>query len=526
MNPSHAHRHWGLITLALSLIAVLPFTLFGNSMWDGSMYRLAYSLGDTDWITQMGRYNGRPVAGWSMLAAYDWLGVSHGTVIVAALAVILSAVAAYAAGRVGGLLSAPEAAVLALFSTLTPAHQMMLSSSSLHFHLGFACYFIGLYFFQAAGTLHGVRRLAAEIAAVLGACGGAVMAESATLMLGLYPLARTALYLSRRATPGASPATVLITALRLSWPAVLGAVSFVAYFLSYPAQAYYTDERAVGAGLVPVIEGLARFGVVIFLCYLPVLVVIGVASACQRPGAAADGIAPAGWARRDLLLLLLGLLALVLAIAPYLIADRKPTLTGWSVRFLLFTGIGLGLLALSWMASRYAGGPLLHARMAGLLIAAVVLGQSWRLPLWAERQIKDDAVAAYIRTHEDIHRSPVVCLQDHQPVTGGPYRPFEWTAMFQYVSGLRGQVAMQVGTLPESEGLNEKIGFMRGHTNLIPQAPPARCTYDLLIPEPGARMPVMVAQGMLRRYLMAPAAYDAWLLSAHGIQGAPRPERP
>ncbi|MDO9089684.1 MAG: hypothetical protein Q7U62_06040 [Burkholderiaceae bacterium] len=524
MNPSHAHRRWGLITLALSLIAVLPFTLFGNSLWDGSMYRLAYSLGNTEWITQMGRYNGRPVAGWSMLAAYDWLGVSHGTVIVAALAVILSAVAVYGAGRIGGLLSPPEAAVLALFSTLTPAHQMMLSSSSLHFHLGFASYFLGLYFFQAAGTLQGVRRAGAEIAAVLGACGGAVMAESATLMLALYPLARSALYLSRRAAAPSSPLSVLTTSLRYSWPAVLGALSFVGYFLSYPAQAYYADERAVGTGLVPVIEGLARFGVVIFLCYLPVLVVVGVASACQRPGGdTVERSQPAGWARRDLLLLLLGLLALVLAIAPYLIADRKPTLTGWSVRFLLFTGIGLGLLALSWMASKRGGGAALHARMAGLLIAAVVLGQSWRLPLWAERQIKDDAVVAFIRAHEDIRRSPVVCLQDHQPVTGGPYRPFEWTAMFQYVSGQRGQVALQVGTLPESEGLSEKIEFMRAHTNLILQVPPARCTYDLLIPEPGARMPVMVAQGMFRRYLMSRPAYDAWLLSAHGIQGAPRP---
>lgn len=524
MNPSHAHRRWGLITLALGLIAVLPFTLFGNSLWDGSMYRLAYSLGNTEWITQMGRYNGRPVAGWSMLAAYDWLGVSHGTVMVAALAVILSTVAAYAAGRVGGLLSPPEAAVLALFSTLTPAHQMMLSSSSLHFHLGFFCYFMGLYFFQLAGTLRGVRRAAAEVVAVLGACGGAVMAESATLMLALYPLARSALYLSRRATAPASPLAVLTTALRFCWPALLGALSFVVYFLSYPAQAYYADERAVGTGLVPIVEGLARFGVVIFLCYLPVLVVAGVASICLRASDNPTGRSPpALWARRDMLLLLLGLLALVLAIAPYLIADRKPTLTGWSVRFLFFTGIGLGLLALSWMASKRGGGPALHTRMAGLLIAALLLGQSWRLPLWAERQIKDDAVAAFIRTHEDIRRSPVVCLQDHQPVTGGPYRPFEWTAMFQYVSGLRGQVALQVGTLPESEGLKEKIEFMRAHTNLIAQAPPARCTYDLLIPEPGARMPVMVAQGMLRRYVMPRPDYDAWLLSAHGIQGTPRP---
>ena len=70
---------------------------------------------------------------------------------------------------------------------------------------------------------------------------------------------------------------------------------------------------------------------------------------------------------------------------------------GWGTRALLLSGLGLGLLAWAVAARAIQGRvPRQQSVVVLVLCVAAVSCTLWRVPLWAARQVKDDAVRAAV----------------------------------------------------------------------------------------------------------------------------------
>jgi hypothetical protein len=292
----------------------------------------------------------------------------------------------------------------------------------------------------------------------------------------------------------------------------LGGLAFIAHFFLFPPDAHFAAERTVGIGLAMSIELLARFAIVVAICYAPVwlaMLVLG----DRKAGAAL--LRPREWSG----LAWCALAMLVLALLPYWLADRKPTISGWSVRFLFTMGPALALACIAW--TRLPKGPLLPAaRLLSVLMAALLLSYLARWPFWMERAIKDDAVVAYSRTAAWPAQPQVVCIYDHNPGVARPYRPLEWTGMAQLGSGRSDVLALQPTSFAQlPQEIAEASGQVTGRLRVLTAAVPDHCTQELLVPEPRADWPVTVVLALARRTWMAPADYGRWLLARYPVSG-------
>lgn len=506
-NEARGTAGWVLLLSLLFLLAQGPALAVGNVNWDGWIHLLLHTRGQDGRIVEEFFANGRPVNGWMMTTAFNLLGASRGTLWVSLACLYAATLLAWFSGVRSGLLGAREAALAALFVGINPADQMMLSSSSLHFFTAYAAFFGALYCSVMSERTRGAGRVAVEALAVLLACFAAATGDSIAFLLPALAGVRYAMA-QQAGEPGGLK--------RLTLPRLLatgiGGLAFVAHFFLFPPDANFAPERAVGIGLVTSIELLARFAIAVAACYAPVWLAM---LALGNRGVGAALVRPREWSG----LAWFALALIALALLPYWLADRKPTITGWSVRFLFTLGPALALACIAW--TRLPRGPLLPAaRVLAVLMAALLLSYLARWPFWLERVVKDEAVVAYARTAAWPAQAQVICIYDHNPTVARPYRSLEWTGMAQWGSGRSDVIALQPASFGQLEQeIDEAARLIGERFPALTGTVPRNCTQEMLIPEPRADWPVTVALALARRTWMEPADYGRWLLARYPVSG-------
>jgi hypothetical protein len=294
--------------------------------------------------------------------------------------------------------------------------------------------------------------------------------------------------------------------------AVVGGIAFLAHFLAFRPSADFEAERQVAVGFAMTAMFLARFAVVLAVCYA--LVWLAMLAFSDRSAWSALR-QPRQWSG----LAWVALALFMLALAPYWLADRKPTISGWSVRFLFTMGPALALACIAWTRQQ-TGTKAPVARLLPVLMAALLLSYIARWPFWLERVVKDDAVVAFARTASWPAQPQTVCIHDQNPTVARPYRSIEWTGMVQWGSARSDVLALQPASFTQLEQeLADAARMLAQRFPLVTAPVPGRCTQEVLVPEPRADWPVTVVLALARRSWMASGNYDAWLLSRYPVSG-------
>lgn len=534
------------VATAIYAAVMAPALALGNLHWDAWIHHVVMLMGDPAWIVGEFSNNGRPVNGPLMLAAFQTLGLSHGPLWVAWLSLALATGAVAFAGARSGLLQPHESVLVALFVTLNPAHQMMFSSSGLHFFTALAALCVGLALSVQAQLSRGSARLGLEAGALVFMLAGAATGDSVAFLVplviwvrwGMLAAAQPALGGGDDASPAgpispwatlaalwrASPAQTLLCAV----PAVLAGLAFVIHFQIFRPNADFEPERRLALGVGMTLEFAARFAVAVLVCYLLVWLAMGALSFAHRttststaPGTSPTAAVPR---RRWTALAWLAVAACVLALLPYWLADRKPTITGWSVRFLFTLGPALGLACVVWLRRQPQA---LHVRLAWIIGTALALCLAARWPLWLDRQVKDDAVLAVARDAARSGALPqgpqTVCVFDMNPTMARPYRDFEWTGMWMSSTARRDVLAIQPANQRELPAqIATQTRLLTQRYPMLAAVPPDRCTVHMLLPEPRADWPVTVAAGAALRWVWPSQRYEQWLLARYPASALPR----
>ncbi len=491
---------WPAIALGAVLSVQAAFLLLPGPFWDGWIYDLLFRRGEYGAFMDPFDANGRPLGGRVLWLAMDWFSVTGGPKLLSALSLVGAAMALYATLRLRDRLPSAGAALVCVVTVTVPAIQTSLSSSALQFFLGFFCFFAGLYGFALAAASAGwVRVLAYGLALVLGAAS-VLLAEAPLSMLPLYPF--TWLVVREGWQRLVRPDRAMLgTLLFHGAPVAAGALALVATFTLFPATGNYEEAHSLQLNLLQLVEVAGLFAVALVMCELPLL--LAGSWACAGRSLVGFWRSPA----------VLGALAvLVLGIAPYLAAGRWPAILGWGTRALLLSGLGLGLLAWA-VAARAIQGRLPRQQSVVVLVlcVAAVSCTLWRVPLWAARQVKDDAVRAAVAGVQLPPGASTLWVVDPNWVIAAPYRHYEWTALVQLATDRRDLLALgHVAGDPAAAALATASRDLRREHRLLPQAAPLGCQADLHIARLPWHWPVTATLGLLLR-AVSPDAYARWL---------------
>lgn len=479
--------------MAAASCAVLPFFVVCNPSWDGWAHYALFLRGDSQAIMDHMIANGRPLGGWAIVQPMALFGALHGPKLVMAACIIGSAAALFLALRTARLATPAEAALVATLTVCVPALQTITAAAMPQFFIGQFALFAGLWAFLASDHVVGWARRTLYGAAVLLAVAAVLFGEAPLALLPVYP----ALLVAGR---GAGPGMLNVLRrwpelLRHSSPVAAGALALGLQFAWYPAYGahtgahdFATDSRALAA------LGF-QYAHAVGICVLPI-------------GAVVALLAPRRIARVSWDALLFGFAVLLLGLLPYWIAGRTPDPWGWEVRMLLFSGFGIGLMALALLRPSWPD-PARFGVVAVLVMAVAVLNVAWRAPLWASRQATEDAVMAVVAAQPTLRGPALMAVVDPGWVIGAPYRHYEWTAMAQLATGRSDVLALSAGEVAE---LPRWLGYFRKELRMLRGDPVAAgCTVRLTL---HPRPPGFVASAMRGLWLRwtDSAAYQRWLL--------------
>jgi hypothetical protein len=501
-NTPKGEIRWLALALATVACTVLPFLLIATPAWDGWPHYVLALRNDQAAVVDHMVANGRPLGGWVLWQAMVLIGPASGPKWLMCGALAASAGFFFLALRTARLATPVQACAAAVLATCLPAVQTVMGASMTQFLVGHAAFSAGLWLFLLADRRQGAAWALLYGGAVVLAVAAVLFAEAPLALLPLYP----ALLVAGRGA-GLQLRPVLARwpeLLRHSVPVVAGGAALTASFALYPAYGTHEGAHALLADAVLLARNAFLYGAAVLACSLPLALVLAL---YLGPGArhAATG-------RALLAACAFGAVVLVAGLLPYWLSGRLPSILGWGVRMLLFSGFGLALMALGVL--RVADLPPVRQKaLVVVLCVTAALNVLWRLPPWAVRQALDDAVMAAVAADDRLRQPALLAVRDPGWVISGPYRSYEWTAMVQRATGRDDILALAVADT--ARPIAGWIAYFQRDLRLLGSTvPDGRCSGLVDLPALSPASSWQALQGLVLRWSGDAADYGRWLASA------------
>jgi hypothetical protein len=486
-------RGWLALALALTGAALTPYLLVTTPGWDGWAHYVLFLRGDAQAVMDHMVANGRPLGGWSIVQPMAWFGALNGPKLVMAGCTLAMAGFVFLALRTGRLASPEEAALAAVLTVCGPALQTLMAGAMPQYFIGGAALFAGLWLFLWADRQAGPARVVLTVLSLLLAIAAVLFGEAPLSLLPVYP----ALLVASR-----QGGELRVGAVLRRWPQLLhhgapvaaGAIALALQFRLYPAYGAHAGAHDLLLDGPQLARNAVDYGNTLLRGFWPVLAVLAAWLALGR-------IAWRAWTGVGF-----GAGVLFLGVLPYWIAGRVPVLFDWDLRLLLFSGLGVGLIAVALLRG------LRRARLrepaAASVAVVAAIAAAWPGLQWPVRQLTDDAVMQAAAAHPALRGAALVEVHDAGEVVAGPYRHYEWTAMIQQATGRADILALHADEMPHLEGW---LHYFHTELRLVHGDPLARkCKVQLEVPD---RSSIGIGEGW-RAWLLRtrdPAAYARWL---------------
>lgn len=488
----------------------------GAAHTDGRLVVAALQFGNASFAIDWAWANGRPLLYLGPMVAQAF-SPEFATAVANVPLMALAAWLAFGCAQELGA-DTPEAATAALFCGLNPAQTMVMYLTSFQFQVGYACLFAAAWLaFRALASTD--RRLVHTCGAALAASVSAVTAEATTCIIAALP---AIWLLAQPAT--ARPAWPAFASLAV-WPPLAAAVSFLGYYLAFPASGYFAQERSVGLNLSGSLLALATHLLALAVLLLPAATAIALARFVGTVSdARSTGASP----------LLRGQTVLACALLvgagmfAYVLAGRQASYSGWHVRQTLLAFASCAVPFALWVQAFSARhGKPAASRVVGVLGLSLALALVWRVPGGAERTMKHDAFMGALSAFQGASGNDVYCVDDHLQVAGRYINHAEWTAMAQQATGRSGVVALRVPGSTPPAGIARELQAMRDPARSYywsrPTASQGSCTHWITIDEPGHRLfwTLALARSWATRLWVDQATTRTWALAALPISIRP-----
>lgn len=421
-------RLMGVWAALFGFVALFPLWSNAGIFWDGWIYHLMVIRGDFEnGILEPFTENGRAFSAYIIEAFAVFPNPSWAALIVSCMGISVAAVFFYAVLRKLDLAPPRLAFIASVLGVVFPAYEVSLSLSAVNFQIAVPLFYVGVWLAVASYSSSGVERmLQIGLSSVLLL---ASYSGEATSVLTLWiPILVGASELKRGMPLLETAKSVLRKSI---WLIVLLLFASGILYFAFAPSGSYSGARFTSVSLGSLFTHFVAF----WLDYLRFEAAGLVGLILLSTVLIANG------RRRSIDLrlywpIIAGIAGFLLSMVPYVLGHRFPHDAGWSLRFMMFSGFPIGLMAAGFCLVAEERFSLRDNWLRWFLPVVFLLGQAawvWLHAVdWHLRWLRDTVVMEVLaeRISPDVG---LVVVQDRGPVVNQEiYREYELISMVQF----------------------------------------------------------------------------------------------
>lgn len=412
--------HLSLVVILIALIQA-NYLLLRGPFWDGWIYETYFVNGNIEAWKKAFLENGRPLGGYLLLKIFTFFGTESYKIISGTL-VCGTSWFIYKAFEQTKSFGKIFSAIVALTTGTVISVETVLASTMTQFYLGYFSFSLGLYLMVKAAQKTEYPQKIFMVAAAACAVAAVATAEAPLLLLPSYSLFYIMSARSEKKSFLQKNQGLISLTLFASIPFLLGILFFLILNSYFPAS---DGTRKITTDPVVYLSLFLRYLKILLLAFSPAIAVL--------IGFAIFVVPRIKITKQQTKIILLGFVILLLGLLPFALAGRVPSFFGWETRFLLFSGLGMGIIfaigqeLINTLKTSSAKNIFLTLLFCALISPCLI-----RIPFWAARQVYDLGLGAKLASERiNLKNVDVFLVLNKNFLISGGYRDYELTCLLQ-----------------------------------------------------------------------------------------------